>query len=164
MKNLTFFNGSGISGRERWDAERMYLRSIIREINDLKISEDDPKIIDLHPRFNELKITYAEDLIPVKQLGEGVNLAADIINVTFRNLTFSSNGSLEPISKKIPSTVTIARLRMMVKQMIGLEIRRQQLSLRIYKDSPPVVLDDDQSTLLYYGALDGAEIFINESK
>ena len=52
----------------------------------------------------------------------------------------------------------------MVKQLFGLDPNLQQLSLRVYKDSPPTMLDDDQATLSYYGAVDGGEIFINEAK
>lgn len=164
MKNLTFFNGSGISPRERTDAEKMYLRIILREIDETKSNQIDINIESEHPRYNELKSTYVHDVLPIGRVNENLSMAADMINVTFKNMSFSSGGTLEPISKRIPSSVTIARLRMMVKQMIGLDIKLQQLSLRIYKDAPPTLLDDDQSNLQYYGAIDGAEIFINESK
>jgi hypothetical protein len=52
----------------------------------------------------------------------------------------------------------------MVKQLFGLDPRLQDLSLRVYKDSPPVLLEDEMGTLGYYGALDGAEVFVNEKK
>lgn len=35
---------------------------------------------------------------------------------------------------------------------------------QLYKDSPPTLLEDDLTSLNYYGAMDGAEIFINEAK
>ncbi len=101
-------------------------------------------------------------MAPVGRANEGLTLAADMINVTFRNMT--SKGSNDPLQKKIPSSVTVSRLKMMVRQLFGLETHLQQLSIRVYKDSPPSVLDDDQSNLQYYGAIDGADIFINESK
>jgi Leucine-rich repeat (LRR) protein len=160
IKKLNFFNGSGISERERTDAEKSYLRTIMRELQDNK---DIAAVESLHPRFKELQATYGSDLLPLERTHDNLTLAADMITVTFHNFTFSSGGSLEPLTKKIPSSVTIARLRMMIKQMFGLDIKLQLLSLRVYKDSPPLVLDDDQSSLQYYGAIDGAEIFINEA-
>lgn len=48
--------------------------------------------------------------------------------------------------------------------MIGLDPKLQHLSMRLYKDGPPNYLDDEKATLSYYGAIDGAEIFINEGK
>ena len=36
--------------------------------------------------------------------------------------------------------------------------------MRVHKDAPPVFLDDEKSSLQYYGVVDGAEIFINEAK
>lgn len=166
MKNLMFFNGSGINPRERLDAEKNYLRSVIREMDEAgrKIEDftNNPAYSLLHPRFEELYARYSHDLVPMGRVNEGLTLAADMITVTFRNM--STKGSFEPSQKKIPSSVTIARLRMMIKQMYSLDPRLQQLSIRLYKDSVPTLLDDDQANLQYFGAIDGAEIFINESK
>jgi len=52
----------------------------------------------------------------------------------------------------------------MIKQMFGLDPRLQQLSIRVYKDAMPALMDDPQCSLHYFGAIDGAEIFINEAK
>ena len=166
MKNLKFFNGSGITARERLDAEKNYLRSVMREVEvsgrSLDDSKSDSVFTSLHPRFQELHSQLSHDLAPLGRVNEGLTLAADMINVTFRNM--SSKGSFDPLVKRIPSSVTVARLRMMIKQMYSLDPRLQQLSLRLYPDSVPTVLDDDQANLQYFGAIDGAEIFINESK
>jgi hypothetical protein len=88
----------------------------------------------------------------------------ELITITFRNLSFGSNGSLEPMSKKLPRSMMIEKIKLLVKQLFGLETRLQQLSLRVYKDAPPILLEDELATLGYYGAIDGAEIFINEDK
>jgi hypothetical protein len=93
----------------------------------------------------------------------GSDIASNLILITFRNLSFGSGGSLEPLGKKLPSSITVGRLKVMVKQLFGLDLQLQLLSIRLYKDAVPILLDDDQSTLSYYGAIDGAEIFINEA-
>lgn len=166
LKALTFFNGSSISSRERNDAEKLYLRLVIRE---LEMADNEEEKISLikedNPRFNELHEQLAAELLPMgKAESSGGSIASDLISIIFKNLSFSSNGSLEPLHKKLPKTLSIARLRLMVKQLFGLEPRLQLLSMRIGKDAFPTVLDDDLATLQYYGAIDGAEIFINEAK
>ena len=73
-----------------------------------------------------------------------------------------SGGSLEPIVKKIPLSLTLSKLRVLIKQLFNVEVELQQLSIRSSKDSPPILLeDDDESTLRYYGFADGTELFIN---
>lgn len=119
----------------------------------------------LHPRFAELMATYGADLAPPTKAGGGpMNLAAELVSVTFRNLSFGSNGSLEPVTKKLPRSLQVSKLQLMVKQLFGLEPRLQHLSMRVHKDAPPTFLDDEKSSLQYYGVTEGAEIFINEAK
>lgn len=143
-------------------------------------------------------------------------LASELINITLRNLTFSSGGKLEPVVKKLPQSLTVSKLQLVVKQvcvlcccnpfplppskaitqpdatnpccfsfefteiflcscrnarvcathpqLFGLDPHLQQLSLRLYKDAVPVLLDDPQASIGYFGAIDGSEIFINEAK
>jgi hypothetical protein len=201
MKRLTFFNGSGVSPRERADAEKTYLRTITRRLDEFKATatataalavtasaegsgsgsevglrglakggDDDstavPLPLDLSvtdPRYQELQALYGADLLPMGKHLEGATLASDLVAITFRNLSFGSGGSLEPVTKKLPLSLAVGRLKLMVKQLFGLEVHLQLLSLRVYKDSPPMLLDDDVSTIGYFGAIDGAEIFVNEA-
>ena len=119
-----------------------------------------------HPRYIELKEKYEADLVPMGHSNESASgaISAELVNVTFKNFSFQSGGSLEPISKKLPLSITVSKLKVLVKQMFGLDVRLQQLSMRPYKDSVPVILDDDESSLRYFGTIDGAELFINEAK
>lgn len=116
-----------------------------------------------HPRYPEIKAKYGADLLPMGKALEGSDIASNLINVTLKNLTFASGGTLEPLKKKIPSSITINRLKVMVKQLYGLDHHLQFLSIRLYKDAVPILLDDEMSSLGYYGATDGVEIFINEA-
>lgn len=119
----------------------------------------------LHPRYAELMALYGADLAPATRVTTGPsNLAAELVSVTFKNLSFLTNGSLEPITKKIPRSLLISKLQLMVKQLFGLDPRLQHLSMRVHKDAPPTALDDEKSSLQYYGVVDGAEIFVNEAK
>jgi len=165
IKQLSFFNGSSIGLRERVDAEKTYLRSILRDLETISSSVIKPiDINELHPRYQELNEKHSITLVSLGETTAGGTLAANLVSITFKNLSFSSGGKLEPVEKKLPSSLTISKLKLMVKQLFGLDPNLQQLSLRVYKDAPPTMLDDDQATLSYYGAVDGNEIFINEAK
>lgn len=162
------FNGSFVSPKERENAEKAYLRLIFRELESRGVQQgtEDEKaaaVLDLvHPRFKELRQRYAEDLQQLSQSGASKTLATEMVNITFKNLSFGAGGSLEPVQKRLPRSITVSKVQVLVKQLFGLDPSLQKLSIRIYKDSPPCLLDDDQSTLAYYGAIDGAEIFVNE--
>jgi hypothetical protein len=185
IKQLEFFNGSGISPRERVEAEKNYLRALHYQraaagkaaaaaAGSTSTPAPAPAptpapaegiYLALHPRYPELIERYGADLIPVSKASSGPsNMAAELISVTFRNLSFISGGTLEPVTKRLPKSLAISRLQLMVKAIFGLDPRLQQLSLRVHKDAPPTVMDDVEATLQYYGAEDGADIFINEAK
>jgi hypothetical protein len=172
LAKLQTLNGSVVSMRERGDAEKIYLRSIVREkdgaLQSGRSAEDVERGLQLlHPRYASLWDKYGADLIlpGAGQSNSGTTgLASEMISITFKNMSFGSNGTLEPLTKKLPRSLTISKLRMLVKQLFGLDPRLQLLSLRVYRDSVPTLLDDDMSTLQYFGAIDGAEVFINEDK
>ena len=94
----------------------------------------------------------------------GGNIASELLNITFQNMSFSGGSTNEPVLKKLPSSLSVEKLKLMVQQLFNLEPHLQMLSLLVYKDAPPTVLDDDQASLSYYGTQDGAKIFINEAK
>ena len=119
-----------------------------------------------HPRFEELSAIFDKDILVMMGKGDqsGLSLAAGMIQVTFFNMSVSG-GPSEPVTKKIPSSVTISRLKLMVKQIFNISPHIQLLSIRQYKGSDiPTLLDDDQESLSFYGGVDGAEIYINEDK
>jgi hypothetical protein len=120
-----------------------------------------------NPRFNELNDKYGADLLPMGGDGPSSGLssmASDMVSITLHNLSFGSNGSLEPVSRKLPASLKVERLRMMVKQLFGLEVHKQLISIRQYKGAVPTLMEEDDATIGYFGAIDGADIFINEAK
>ena len=183
IAQLVFFNGSQISPRERAEAEKNYCRLVMfttistanklpnstpsaTPLTPVAVASGEGVDKELHPRFMELMSHYGADLAPPTQSSTAgpANLAAELVSITFRNLSFGSNGSLEPVTKKLPRSLQISKLQLMVKQLFGLDPRLQHLSMRVQKDAPPILLDDEKSTLQYYGVVDGADIFINEAK
>jgi len=173
IAGLRFFNGSPVSEKERYDSEKSYLRRVLREVGNAtssSASKPSPVQLDatvsvLHPRFVELKAKYESEMLPTAggsiSGAEAGTIAAELVSVTFKNVTVTSGGSNEPTTKKLPLSLTIAKLRGLVRQMFGVEQHLQQLSIRQYKDSPPTLLDDDDATLGYFGFCDGSELFVN---
>jgi hypothetical protein len=121
IKQLEFFNGSGILPRERGEAEKNYLRALhyqraaaSADTASAPASTPAPASgidLALHPRYPELILRYGADLIPVSKVSSGPsNLSIELISITFRNLSFISGGSLEPITKKLPRSLIISKL------------------------------------------------------
>ncbi len=113
-----------------------------------------------HPRFEELSALFDKDILVMMGKGDqnGLSLAAGMIQVTFLNMSMTGSGPSEPVTKKILNSVTISRLKLMVKQIFNLSPHVQLLSIRQYKGADmPTLLEDDQESLLFYGGIDGAE-------
>ena len=129
ISHLEFFNGSVVTYRERQDAERAYLRAIAREHPDPSSTPSSA----VHPRYAELMEKYGQDLLPASGVFSkvGSTLSSELVSVTLCNLTFSSGGSLQPVAKKLPATLTVLKLKMIVKQIFGLDPALQQLSIRV---------------------------------
>lgn len=166
ISRLEVFNGSSVPPRERVDAEKAYLRRMMRDKSTI---EDDVNRLGefqmAHPRYEELHERYADELLPMGATGSTglASMASEMISVTFHNLVYSSNGSMEPTQKNIPASLTVEKVRLIVKQLFGVEPQQQILSIRLYKNAVvPTIMDEDSATLRYFGAIDGSDIFINE--
>jgi hypothetical protein len=88
-----------------------------------------------------------------------------MLSIRFNNLVINAQttpASLEPVVKRLPGSLTITRLKTLISQLYHVPPAEQYICLRLYKDSIPIELDDESATLSYYGAIDGADLFINE--
>ena len=70
-------------------------------------------------------------------------------------LNLTCSGSLDPVAKKIPSSIKVDRLKQMVRRLLGIDPQMQVLSIRTYKNAPPSILDEGEATMKYYGVVDG---------
>ena len=183
IAQLDFFNGSAVNTRERVESEKSYLRRIFRERSSenttatevVKLNEElngnnnnnnnnNNRASEVnHPRFDELYAMYREQMLDFGKAQENGTIASDLVSITFKNLTLSSSDGMELNTKKLPLSTSVSRLKMIVKGMYKVDIPVQQLSIRTYRDAPPVFLDDDESTLGYVGAVNGSFIYVNET-
>jgi hypothetical protein len=163
---LALFNGSGVSPRERLDAEKSYVRMTLLEKSKVQGPEEEASFSAQHPRFVDLSAKYATEFAASSAVADtGSSMVSDMVNVTIHNVSFSSASGRqhEPITRKLPSSLTISRFKLIIKQVFGLDPFVQQLSFRDYKDSVPTMLDDDEATLRYFGVSDGSHIYVNEA-
>lgn len=178
VPNLQLFNGSTVSNKERSTAEKIYLRQANTEKKILETSSlggsvtvfsavEVPAAFTLkHPRFDELTAKYAGDIVSFgADTDAGSSLGSELLDIKLNNVSFSATTGqqCEPLLRKLPASLTVGRLKQIVKQLFGLDPAAQQLSIRDDKDVPPTLLDDDEATLRYVGAANGSEIFINET-
>ena len=178
IPSLQTFNGSTVSSKERNTAEKIYLRQANTEKRALEkeVGEGLDTVFACtdvgaafslrHPRYTVLTDKYADDiLLSQTESDTGSSLGADLLEISLHNVSFSlSTGQqCDPVSKKLPASLTVGRLKLLVKQLFGLDPLVQQLSIRDDKDVPPTLLDDDSATLRYCGACNGSDIYINEA-
>jgi hypothetical protein len=166
LPSLQLFNGSGVTAKDRRIAEQSYVRMIRSERLQLGDACSDDEFLAKHPRYNELLEKYADDLSTMATGAEGGgSIGADMVTVVINNMGFSSatGKPSDPASKRLPGSLTIGRLKLMVKQMFDVDPAAQQLSVQSDKSAPPMLLDDDDATLYYYGVSEGSHIFVNET-
>lgn len=177
IERLSVLNGSIINPRERRDSEKGYLRSIFNEkarlcpagSDSAKETEVEADLTTRHPRYLQLKSLYENELLPYGSGAANANqsstLASEMLSIRFNNLVINAQttpASLEPVVKRLPGSLTITRLKTLISQLYHVPPAEQYICLRLYKDSIPIELDDESATLSYYGAIDGADLFINE--
>mmetsp|Transcript_5190 Transcript_5190/g.10972 ORF Transcript_5190/g.10972 Transcript_5190/m.10972 type:complete len:641 (+) Transcript_5190:181-2103(+) len=178
---LDYLNGSVVREKERVEAEKMYVRRVAREItlalsspssetkktddSDSGGAEADAKkaaVIARHPAFEDLARKHAASMLPVGDGGSGgSSLGADTINVTIHSMAAASC-TTDPMSKRLPASLNIGRLKQMCKRAFKLDVDLQILQFKADKDSLLTPLDSDDNTLAYYGVCDGSQVFMNE--
>mmetsp|Transcript_17762 Transcript_17762/g.60344 ORF Transcript_17762/g.60344 Transcript_17762/m.60344 type:complete len:114 (+) Transcript_17762:179-520(+) len=90
-------------------------------------------------------------------------LAADMVNVTMRSVAPSAAPSAaEPTPKRIPTSLSVGKLKLMCKRMYGIEPAKQAISFRRDRHGIPEAMDRDHMTLGQYGIEDGHEVLVNE--
>ncbi len=167
IPQLTQLNASQITVKERLESERRYVSVVSREI--LRISDDDTsptereKIMKKYPRFDELMVKHKDTMIATQSVSNANDgtISNTSVTVTLRSMAAESC-TVEPIEKRLPSSMKVQRVKIMCSKAFGLDIQLQLLHFRAEGDAFPTELDDDEHTIGYYGVSDGAEILMNE--
>jgi hypothetical protein len=213
LPHLEFFNASPITERERTEAERRYVSSVARELlmtssggllsssgktlidqnlGDAEANAKEAQIHTHHPHFKSLLEKHKDSMMSSSSISgptSQANIGDDVIGLTIRSMAASSC-DMEPLRKRIPTSLKVGRIKAMCARAFGLDMDLQILHFRIEvslslffdlkmfnscqlfqnlccyssaKNDPfPTELDDADYTLAYYGVPDGAEILVNE--
>ncbi|KAG1706288.1 hypothetical protein DVH05_001436 [Phytophthora capsici] len=168
---LAVFNGSPVRQKERKEAEQLYLKRILHEL--AVISEDQidrQRVLTVHPRFSHLRELYPE--ISIDQSGGSSangsaagprKLASSLIKVKIVPMSMQAT-SLEPLVKKIPQQMKVSQLKLLIEAKFGVDVPAQVLSFRIDSRSIPMLLDDDNAEVSYFGMQDGSEVLVNDNE
>ncbi|ETP22994.1 hypothetical protein F441_03801 [Phytophthora nicotianae CJ01A1] len=169
--HIAVFNASPVREKERKEAEQLYLKRILHElavIGDDKSEHE--RVLAAHPRFTRLRELYPE--ISIDQSGNTAGsgstagprkLASSLLKVSIIPMSMQAT-SFDPLVKKIPQQMKVSQLKLLIETKFGVQVPAQVLSFRTDSRSMPMLLDDDNAEVSYYGMQDGSEVLVNDNE
>jgi hypothetical protein len=121
-------HSSPIAMQERSEAEKRYVSQVTQELLFLQKENDQEEYLkQKHPRFAELADKYQSIL--KRQGGNGGGPSSYTATVTIISMA-SESCQVEPIQRRLPSSLTIGRLKSICWRAFGLDIDLQVLYYR----------------------------------
>nr|GEV60420.1 tubulin-folding cofactor E [Tanacetum cinerariifolium] len=157
LAKVKTLNGSEITPRERKESEIRYVRLVMS-----KPHQNMDEIKRLHPRFTELKAFHGiEDVRPSNGPTGPQKMASGLIAVTLKCVG-PSIGEKPPVTKKLPATTTVGKLKTLCESFFKLKSIKPILYLQEEGSPLPTLLDDDMSSLNDAGVCNLSTILIDE--
>ena len=155
-------NGSSVTVKERKAAERAYLKKYGQEWllsggnTDALNLKVDPNFVIKHPRYSSL--------LQIHGVPEGLGLSSSNLNTLKSNLivvTIKCVNDIEkkPVTKKLPATMTISKLKGLLQRLFKVSPSCQILSY-VDENAHEVKLDDDLRPLSFYSVGSGDTIYL----
>ncbi|XP_066325083.1 tubulin-folding cofactor E-like [Miscanthus floridulus] len=158
LVKVGILNGSEISPRERRESEIRYVRLVMGKIE----SNDPEEIKRLHPRFAELKSFHGiEDEKPTSSTSGPQKMASGLISVTLKCVG-PSMGEKQPLTKKLPPTTTVGKLKSLCESFFKLKDLKVRLFVEEEGCPLPQLLEEDTASLMELGIGSGATIVVDE--
>lgn len=151
MPQIEALNASNISDKERVEAERRYVSTVSREMilitsntkgtgTNVEGGDEDPSTItnafkdlglfEKYPRFEELMAKHKEAMLLSRSANAGSgSIANSAVSATIRSMTAESC-TVEPVQKRLPSSLKVGRLKIMCAKIFGLDVEDQLLHFR----------------------------------
>jgi hypothetical protein len=146
LPQIELLNASDISEKERLEAERRYVSNVSREMillnANTKVTEADEDsssisnsfkklgLYDKYPRFEELMAKHKESMLVSQSANMGgASISSNALSVTIRSMAAESC-TIEPMQKRLPSSLKVGRLKIMCAKVFGLDIELQMLHFR----------------------------------
>lgn len=158
LGKIKILNGSEVSPRERRESEIRYVRLVMGK----KESNDPEEIKRLHPRFAELKTLHGiEDEKPTSSTSGPQKMASGLISITLKCVG-PSMGEKQPLTKKLPATTTVGKL----KSLCGSFFKLKDIKVKLFVEEEgcplPQLLDEDTTSLMELGVGSGATVVVDE--
>ncbi|XP_022152477.1 tubulin-folding cofactor E [Momordica charantia] len=157
LSKVQIINGSEVTPRERRDSEIRYVRMVMS-----KLDSNPEETLRLHPRFEELKSFHGieDNRLSVGPAGPQ-KLASGLISITLKCVG-ASIGEKPPLTKKLPPTTSVGKLKMLCESFFKLKCIKLKLYLQ-EQDSPvPIPLEDDMASLMDLGVGNESNILVDE--
>jgi Leucine-rich repeat (LRR) protein len=129
--NLEIVNSSPISAKERSEAEKRYVTHVSQELllaDKSEINKED-FLATNHPQFTRLAEKFHQEMKRQGQVVTGQTVSSYAVNVTITSLA-SDSCTMEPIHKRLPSSLTVGRLKALCVRAFGLDFDLQVLHCR----------------------------------
>ncbi|KAL1300681.1 hypothetical protein HN51_045334 [Arachis hypogaea] len=156
LAKIKVFNGSEVTPRERKDSEIRYVRLVISRLH------ANAEEIKQHPRFSELKSLYGiEDERPSTGASGPQTIGSGFLSITLKCVG-ASMGEKQPLTKKLPATATVGKLKFLCESFFKLKSLKLKLFLQEEGCPLPVLLDNDTSSLMDLGIGNESIILVDE--
>uniref|UniRef100_A0A368UKI2 CAP-Gly domain-containing protein n=1 Tax=Glycine max TaxID=3847 RepID=A0A368UKI2_SOYBN len=156
LAKIQILNGSEVTPRERKDSEIRYVRLVVSRLH------ASPEEIKQHPRFYELeKIHGIEDERPSIGATVPQTISSGLLSITL-NCIGASMGEKPSLTKKLPATTTVGKLKFLCESFFKLKSMKLKLYLREEGSPFPMLLDNDTSSLMDLGIGNDSIILVDE--
>ncbi|RZB90234.1 Tubulin-folding cofactor E isoform B [Glycine soja] len=156
LAKIQILNGSEVTPRERKDSEIRYVRLVVSRLH------ASPEEIKQHPRFYELeKIHGIEDERPSIGATVPQTISSGLLSITL-NCVGASMGEKPSLTKKLPATTTVGKLKFLCESFFKLKSMKLKLYLREEGSPFPMLLDNDTSSLMDLGIGNDSIILVDE--
>ncbi|XP_065830624.1 tubulin-specific chaperone E-like isoform X2 [Oscarella lobularis] len=153
LPNVQRLNGSPVSAKERQLAERYYIKRFAKD----RIRLANPaEFCRLHPRYDSLIKEHGEPIASQTEPPTGV------LKDTLLCLTLECPEDLtkKTFTKKLPSTMTLLKLKAFLGRLYRINATEQIVSYRDQKLGREYELKEDQRTLSFYSIQSGDTILL----
>ncbi|KAL0091755.1 hypothetical protein J3Q64DRAFT_1725187 [Phycomyces blakesleeanus] len=169
---LAMINGNTMTGREKSDMERFYLKNCVKD------GKTHDEIAAIHPRYKELCEIHGEPDLGGKAFADGFGkkLKDRLVGVKFSRYSISSEELLaitdqkvlpapvKSIEKRVLLTMLVRNARRVIQKLLQIPAERQSIFLlhNDYDGKGAMVMDisDDMRDLKFYGISEGDEIIV----
>ncbi|OMO81652.1 hypothetical protein CCACVL1_12327 [Corchorus capsularis] len=157
LAKVEILNGSEISACERKESEIRYVRLVMS-----KLLDNPEEITRLHPRLVELKKFHGiEDERPSVGAAGPQKMATGLLSVTLKCVG-PSMGEKLPLTKKLPATTTVGKLKVLCESFFKLKSLKLKLFLHEEGSPLPILLDDEMASLMDVGVGNESMILVDE--